>query len=358
MTTARLTVLRTGPLVTIQDGGRFGHARFGVPASGPMDRFSFSLGQHAAANPRQASEVPADSDGKVEASGAALEVSLAGIDLVCSFGSLTLAATGLGFRLKVNDCMLASPAILTLNEADTFSLRPGVVGSWGYIAFAGELDRPSWLASRATHLLSGFGGGVVQTGDTLTIHSARCEPRLDGPMLAEVPGVDAAAPSDDFRVVLGPQQEFFSPSAQEALLSAPFTLTDAYDRMGVRLNGPSIEPLGDLSLPSQAIVRGSIQVAGDGVATVLLADHQTTGGYPKIATVIEADLDRFAQKRAGETVTFSAVTPAEAIRLTRVRAAEIAAIYATARDGGGSLDARLMTENLIGGVVDGAKLEN
>jgi allophanate hydrolase len=121
-------------------------------------------------------------------------------------------------------------------------------------------------------------------------------------------------------VVLGPQDRFFTREAIAALVGAPYRLTDAYDRMGVRLRGPQLVPEGALSIPSEPILRGSIQVAGDGVPAVLLADHQTTGGYPKIATIVSAHLDGFVQLRPHEVVRFHAVTPEEAVGLARLRA--------------------------------------
>jgi allophanate hydrolase len=133
-------------------------------------------------------------------------------------------------------------------------------------------------------------------------------------------------------VVLGPQDRFFGQAAVAAFLGAPYRLTEAYDRMGVRLSGPSLAPEAALSIPSEAILRGSVQVAGDGVPVLLLADHQTTGGYPKIATAVDGDLDGFAQLRPGDPVRFRAVLPAEAVALARGRArAQAAYLAALAR---------------------------
>ena len=128
-----------------------------------------------------------------------------------------------------------------------------------------------------------------------------------------------ARPRHLVRVVLGPQERYFDSATIETLLSRRFALSDAYDRMGVRLNGPSLRPAATLSMPSEPVVRGSIQVAGDGVATVLLADHQTTGGYPKIATMLSGDVDGFAQLRSRDAVSFRAVSPLTAVAAVRTR---------------------------------------
>ena len=121
--------------------------------------------------------------------------------------------------------------------------------------------------------------------------------------------------------------------------------------MGMRLAGPSLT-LGDvLSIPSEPIVSGSIQVSGDGVASVLLADHQTTGGYPKIATVVSADVDRVAQLRPGERLHFQAVSAEEAVTIARRHALTLQQVLQTIGLPRGSLESRLMRENLISGVV-------
>jgi allophanate hydrolase subunit 2 len=128
-------------------------------------------------------------------------------------------------------------------------------------------------------------------------------------------------------------------------------LSDAYDRMGVRLAGAILRLRDVLSIPSEPVLRGSIQVAADGVATVLLADHQTTGGYPKIATIISADLDQFAQLRAGDSVRFVPVEPSDAIAAARARAEIDAAYFNLISRPGRTLAHRLSGENLIDGAV-------
>ncbi len=140
-------------------------------------------------------------------------------------------------------------------------------------------------------------------------------------------------------------------AAVERFVSDEFKVTDAYDRMGMRLNGPSLELVGALSIPSEPIVRGSVQVSGDGVPTVLLADHQTTGGYPKIATVISSDIDRLSQFRAGQTLRFTAISSQQAIdeaRRHHTKKTQYIDQISVAR---GTLEQRLMRENLIHGCV-------
>ncbi|MCZ0960731.1 hypothetical protein [Paracoccus benzoatiresistens] len=128
---------------------------------------------------------------------------------------------------------------------------------------------------------------------------------------------------------MSPQERFFSPETLAAFKAGPWRMTDAWDRMGVRLAGPPVAPDAALDMPSEPIVRGSIQVAGDGVATVLLADHQTTGGYPKIATVLDCDLDGLVQLRPRDAVAFQKVSPGQAVGLARTAALGAAAYRAS-----------------------------
>lgn len=299
--TARLKAAFAGPYVSIQDGGRLGRMRFGVPESGAMDRLALAAANLALGNPPGAP---------------ALEISRGGLTLDCVEGALSLAVAGGGFIVEAAGSRLGSWTALTLRQGERLTIRPGPWGSWCCLAFAGRLAAPEWLGSAATHALSGLGGGLIRTGQELSVEAAELRPGREGPIPCPV----LARPRAELHVTLGPQDRFFPPETIEAFLTGRYALTEAYDRMGVRLSGPVIAPEAALSIPSEAILRGAVQVAGDGVPVVLLADHQTTGGYPKIATVIDADLDGFAQLRPRDLIRFAAVTPAEAVALARSRA--------------------------------------
>jgi 5-oxoprolinase (ATP-hydrolysing) subunit C len=300
MTTAHLSITHAGPQVSIQDQGRPGLMRYGVPASGPMDRFAFHVANAALGNPPNTP---------------AIEVSLGGLTLHCTEGPISFAIAGGGFQVLLNDQPLASWCISTLHAGQTLTLRPGRWGSWCYLAFAGQLQSNRWLGSAATHGPSGLGGGKLVTGGSLHIDHAKARPDKH----ATIPCPVSSRPRRNIRIVLGPQDRFFGHQIIDALLTNPFTLTDAYDRMGVRLAGPPLHPEARLDMPSEAILRGAVQVAGDGVATVLLADHQTTGGYPKIATILAADLDGFAQLRSRYNFVFQSITPLAAVSAQRTR---------------------------------------
>ncbi|SFR42864.1 biotin-dependent carboxyltransferase family protein [Litoreibacter janthinus] len=336
MSRAILRVIHAGPLVSIQDGGRFGHMRFGVSASGPMDRSGFAvantaLGQRAGAT--------------------GIEVSLGGLVLECRHGAVSIAVAGGGFAVDFAGTKSGSWTVQTLHQGERLSIRGGAWGSWAYLAFAGDLKSQNWLGHSATHSMSGFGGGALKAGQDLEIEDAETRDDRSG----DIPCPAFAKPDGTARVVIGPQDQHFSPVSVETFLSTPYKLTDAFDRMGVRLSGPVLELSEALSIPSEPILRGSVQVSGDGVPTVLLADHQTTGGYPKIATVISADLDRLSQMRAQGTIRFAAITPEEAIAATRAEAQAKRDYLAELAKPRPSLSERLLRENLIGGVTTGGE---
>ncbi len=330
MSTAVLHVRRAGPLVTIQDAGRPGLMRYGVPASGPMDRFA-----HAAANVVLGRPLTQT----------AIEVSLGGLSVECTSAPVTVSVCGGDFAVDHAGERRTSWAVLTLAPGDTLTISAGRWGSWCYLAVAGDIVSRRWLGSTSTHVRSDLGGGLVRAGNEIVIESAQVDDARDGPI--EPPVV--AQPARVLRVVLGPQLECFGPDAADVLLGNPYVLTAAYDRMGVRLAGPHLSINDALAIPSTPIVRGSVQVTGDGTPTLLFADHQTTGGYPKIATVIADDASRATQLRSGDTVQFVGRDPAAAIHAARAAASSHAHHLAVLADRPGLRTRRLLSTNLIGG---------
>jgi len=223
-------------------------------------------------------------------------------------------------------------------------IRDGALSNWATLAFAGLIDCPTWLGSAATLALAGLGGGKLVAGDTLTIES---DPVTDSEPRSFTPSPTESGP---IRVVLGPQLDFFSPETIAILLSQAFPAAPAFDRMGMVLAGPALPPL-SVTMLSSPVIRGAVQVNGAGTATILLADHQTTAGYPRIATVISTDLPRASQLRPGQPLRFAAIEPAEAIAIARKTAAARNAWLATLGNSSSLLE-RLLATNLIDGVVD------
>lgn len=331
MSDAILSVSFAGPLVTIQDGGRPGNMRFGVSASGPMDRLSFDAANAALGN---------------DPGHTGIEVSMGGVILQCREGQVSLAIAGGDFVVEHAGATQTSWQVITLSKGERLSIRAGKSGSWTYVAVAGALRANRWLDSAATHSTSGYGGGAVRSGQMLVIENAATRDDREG----DIPRPDFMA---DGRVsaVIGPQDQYFTKEALVLFSAEAFTVTDAYDRMGMRLSGPEIGASGALSIPSEPIVRGSVQVSGDGVPTILLADHQTTGGYPKIATVASFELDRLAQSRSGASLRFKAISPEEALSQSRRYQEAKSAYLAQIAVPRGTLEQRLLRENLNHGFL-------
>lgn len=319
-----------GPLVTFQDIGRPGNMRYGVSASGPMDIVSFEAANAVLGN---------------ETKQTAIEISLGGLILQCHEGSITLAITGGDFLIEYQGQKISSWTVLTIQKGERLSVRAGKSGSWAYLAFSGKLNVKDWLNSSSTHSTSGFGGGVLKTGQKFTLTDASNQANRIGPILK--PNFNT---NDLIHAVLGPQDQYFMNTAIKIFSDSIFKVSDNYDRMGMQLTGPKLELKSALSIPSEPVVKGSIQVSGDGIPTILLADHQTTGGYPKIATVISSDINRLVQLRSNQNVEFILINSNEALQKTR-KFLDMKEKYlqkiSTSR---GTLEQRLMSENLIGGV--------
>ena len=302
MSRAVLKVVFAGPYVSIQDGGRAGYMRFGVPRSGPMDRLGFATANLALGN---------------DPAAAGIEVSAGGLTLECVEGAVGFAVAGGGFLTALGGQTAPGWRVAVIEAGQRLVIRPGRWGAWTNLALAGQLVARHWLGSAATHAISNFGGGRVVTGQRLEVTDTRTMPPRDLPLPV------LARFSGRAHVVMGPQDHFFDARAQATFLNGDWSLSNAYDRMGMRLSGPFIMPSGGLDIPSEGIMRGAVQVAGDGVPVVMQADHGTTGGYPKIATVLDADLDTFVQGRPGQPLRFVPVSAAEATAIARTRHAAV-----------------------------------
>lgn len=332
MDKAELEILFAGPLTSLQDRGRPKNMRFGVPASGPMDRLAFEAGNAAVGN---------ENLGQT-----AIEVSLGGLILLCKDGAVTIAVTGGDFQIDHASQKHTAWSVITIRKGERLHIRAGQVGSWAYLAFAGCIETTDWLGSASTHTTSGFGGSLLQSGQSLVVHGSQVRDEREG---------DISMPDFEFdgeiSVVLGPQDHLFSSNSVESFLANKFEVSAAYDRMGMRLVGPPVQLEGALSIPSEPIVRGSVQVAGDGVASILLADHQTAGGYPKIATLISCETDRVAQFRSGQEFGFRLMNRDEALKAVKKQYQKKQKYLEKIKISRGTLEQRLMRENLIHGLL-------
>ena len=330
MSDVEFSISFAGPLVTFQDIGRPGNMRYGVSASGPMDIVSFEAANAVLGN---------------ETKQTAIEISLGGLILQCHEGSITLAITGGDFLIEYQGQKISSWTVLTIQKGERLSVRAGKSGSWAYLAFSGKLNVKDWLNSSSTHSTSGFGGGVLKTGQKFTLTDASNQENRIGPILK--PNFYT---NDLIHAVLGPQDQYFMNTAIKIFSDSIFKVSDNYDRMGMQLTGPKLELKSALSIPSEPVVKGSIQVSGDGIPTILLADHQTTGGYPKIATIISSDINRLVQFRSNQSVKFVLINSNEALQKTRKFLDMKEKYLEKISISRGTLEQRLMSENLIGGI--------
>jgi allophanate hydrolase len=226
-----------------------------------------------------------------------------------------------------------------------------------YHAVEGGIAVPLVLGSASTYARAGIGGldgRLLRRDDIVPLAVERAPERTE----VRLPRPFDAARDQPIRVVLGPQQEYFTEEAVTMLLSAEFRVSKSTDRMGMRLDGPLLRHRDGWDIVSDAIATGSIQVPGSGQPILLLADHQTTGGYPKIATVISADLPVVGRRRPGDALRFAAVSIEEAEELCREgerRLAELVAALEPVPKGDGIDSLSLYEDNLISGVVTGLK---
>jgi biotin-dependent carboxylase-like uncharacterized protein len=312
MAEALFQVLRAGPLTTVQDGGRLGHVRHGVTEGGPMDRVAHAIGQRVLGNSED---------------GSALEVDVQGLALDCLSGEVTIAVTGGDFAVKVGQQAENGWIVATIRTGQRLDIWPQRWGNWCYVAFAGTIDAPHWLGSCSVNPAVAASGKPLAAGDTIrVIVGAEA-----GILFRRLPVPLFARPRPDIHVIPGPQERYFSPQAFARFYGEAFAVSTQYNRMGIRLDGPTLPIVAALDMPSEGILRGSVQVDGSGTSAVLMADHQTTGGYPKIATVITTDQNRLAQLRPRQLFRFMPTTVIRAIGLLRLRRRLIADYLATLR---------------------------
>lgn len=294
---ARLRIDRAGPLASIQDTGRFGMLSHGISASGPMDHRSFVRAGRRA--------------GATDAAG--VEFTMAGLDLTILEGAVFTGWDGGVFTITLNGRQLDWPGQARLAAGDKLLISAGPHGNYGYLRFGGRLDVPLVLGSIATSTrarLGGVTGKTLAAGDELVLVGDGIEARPPEPI---------ATNEGPIRFLWGLHAEMFSTAVRQAFVAAEFRTTPIMDRMGVRLSDPGgvFADARVLSLVSDPVVPGDIQILGDGTPIVLMRDHQPTGGYPRIGTVISADLSRFAQIRPNRAVAFTPVSLAHAHRILR-----------------------------------------
>jgi biotin-dependent carboxylase-like uncharacterized protein len=277
-----LTVLRAGPLTTVQDLGRPGWAHLGVPRSGALDEPALRLANRLAGNAESA---------------AALEITLGGFAAVPSTPAV-VALTGALAPLRIDGVDAGYGCAVPVDAGSRVEVGRATVGVRCYLAVAGGIAVEPVLGSRSTDTLSWLGPPRVVDGTVLPI----------GPHASAADGRAAAPPARPAEIVLrarrGPRVDWFTGDAIETLFGSAYQVRPESNRIGARLAGPSLTRAVAGELPSEGVVLGAMQIPADGRPLVFLADHPTTGGYPVIGVVERADLPLLAQARPGDTVRF------------------------------------------------------
>ncbi|WP_246227740.1 biotin-dependent carboxyltransferase family protein [Propioniciclava coleopterorum] len=275
-------MLRTGPLATIQDGGRPGWAHVGVTGSGAADRGALRLANRLVGNPQDA---------------AAIETVLGGLALTAT-DSLALAVTGAHAPATLNGAPVPHAVVLYLTAGDTLALGTPAAGLRSYVAVSGGCVTDEVLGGRSTDTLSGLGPAPLRPGDRVPVGE---QPAVET-LHPQAPPLHADAEVLVLEVLPGPRSHWL---ADLDALGGPWRVTDQADRVGVRLAGTPLarrpEFVG-VELPSEGVVRGAIQLPGSGQPVVFGPDHPVTGGYPVIGVVTEASCDLLAQARPGQAV--------------------------------------------------------
>ena len=281
-----------GLCTTIQDFGRPGHGLLGISPSGAADPVALHIGNLLIGNPPGA---------------AALEMTLVGGHFSFSQDA-TIALAGSDFCASADDRPLAPWQSHRIRGGERVAVRATRDGARCYLCIGGKIDVPPFLGSASTHLLSGLGGlhgRALRQGDVLVVV---------GPIPSFAPRTLSAAIAERLRerqvlrVTEGPQPDFFSEEMTQSFYAATFHVSEESNRLGLRLEGPRIESCAKAEMITEGVALGAIQIPPSGQPIILFVEQQTTGGYPKIANVIAADLFRVGQLRPRDTVRFERVS--------------------------------------------------
>ncbi|MEO6281659.1 biotin-dependent carboxyltransferase family protein [Roseateles sp.] len=292
-----IEIIRAGPLATVQDLGRPGWRDRGLSLCGALDEFALQAGNLLVGNPPGT---------------AALEFTL-GAATLCFHTDTCIAVTGTDTDASLDGQPLRAWWRQRVRAGQTLKLAAPHERMRSYVSVAGGIDLPEVLGSRSTDLKGGFGGldgRALRDGDQLPLNAPPALP-------ARTVGMRPPEWTPAVRVLPGPEHQDFTTTAREAFWAGDWTVTPQSNRMGYRLAGPVLQRERGEELASHGVLPGVIQVPPSGQPIVLLADAQTTGGYPKIGVVIRADLWKLGQLRLGARLRFLPCTHAEALAALR-----------------------------------------
>ena len=277
-----LEILRTGPLALVEDLGRPGMAHAGVTRSGAADRRSHTLANRLVANPDDRATV---------------EVMFGGFAARVRGGSVDVAVTGADADPSVNGKPFGTNSVHHVGDGEVLTLGSPGTGLRSYLAVRGGIGVDPVLGSRSYDVMSAIGPRPLRAGDVLPVGDAGA----DYPELEQAPVAAISRGLLELQVVPGPRDDWFADP--DALVHTVWTVSDRSDRVGMRLTGTPLEyRWTDRQLPSEGATRGAIQVPPNGQPVILGPDHPVTGGYPVIGVLADADIDKVAQIRPGQSV--------------------------------------------------------
>ena len=327
-----MEICSAGPLTTVQDMGRTGFAARGFQENGACDKYAMRVANLLAGN-------RADPD-----RAAVLEFTLRGA-VIRFHADAVISLTGADMSPAVNGTPVEPYHPVLIQKGETLQMGTAVRGLRGYLAVYGGISVPEVMGSRSTNLqchIGGYEGRALRNGDLLPIGKSSFPARMYWRRVSKKLSGWGTGEEDIWlrgkarpwrflggeripllRVVPGPQAEAFTEEGLRTFEEAVFMVTTDSNRMACKLDGPEIRTIHGSDILSDAIVEGSVQVSSNGKPIVMMADHQTAGGYAKIGTVIRVDLPSMAQARPGDRVAFRFVEPEEGIECCRKAAREL-----------------------------------
>ena len=296
-----VTVLKSGLQSTIQDLGRYNHSHFGISSSGAADPLSLKIGNLIVGNKESAS---------------AIEMTMLGGEFQFNKECI-VAISGSEFDVSLDGKIINHQKAISISKGQILSFRYTKAGARTYLCIKGGIDIDNYLSSKSTHILSGVGGYLgrpILKGDELILGSegtSRTPIIFNNQLDMNISKI---------KIIKGLQNDYFDKCIWEDFISKSFSVSNSSNRMGIRLCGNKILPSNSSEIITEGIPLGAIQVPGSGDPIISFVDHQTTGGYPKIANVISADIHKVGQLKPGDKFEFDLVSKdvAEQLRIDQI----------------------------------------
>jgi len=298
-----MKILSPGMYTTIQDEGRYNYQKSGMSVAGAMDQFSL----------RVANILVGNSDGE-----ACLEATLMGPKIKFQ-GEAMIAVTGANLVPMINNVAVDMWSGVKVSDGDVLSFGTAKSGCRSYISIANGIDVPEVMGSKSTYVkgkVGGFEGRILKNGDEIKIVNSVGD-KVTRSIKLPTNFIPSYKKDNTVRVVMGPQDDYFTVEGINTFFNYPYEVTNEADRMGYRLSGSKIAHKTGADIISDGITMGSVQVPGHGAPIIMMADRQTTGGYTKIATVISSDINIVGQLKPGDSVKFKSIDIIEAHKIYR-----------------------------------------